>query len=70
MSLQPVERNLSIKRARAIMDRIGLELINDRKMAFKNGTLSSGRDLLSLLVKANTSSEPKHQLSDKDVLAR
>lgn len=60
------------------MGRIGRQLLNDSKAAIteseKNGNKGGvqGRDLLSLLVKANTSPEllDSQRLSDEDVLAR
>jgi hypothetical protein len=56
--------------ARATMDRVGRELLDQSKAAGeKSGT---ARDLLSVLVRANTSEDvPAHQrMSDEDVLAR
>ncbi|KAJ6528686.1 cytochrome P450 [Mycena vulgaris] len=61
--------------AQATMIRIGRKLLADSKRDIaESGTFETGRarDLLSLLVRANTSKEipVDHQLSDADVLAR
>jgi hypothetical protein len=61
--------------AQATMTRIGHQLLADSKKEIsENGTLQTGkaRDLLSLLVRANTSKDlPANQrLSDEDVIAR
>lgn len=59
------------------MDRIGRELLEETKAELKkSGTLDKDslkvRDLLSILVRANTATDvPEHQrMSDADVLAR
>lgn len=56
------------------MDRIGTNLLAEAKalIALGDKATSSGRDMFSLLVKANTSPDlPEHQrLSDKDVITR
>ena len=58
------------------MDRIGQELLDERKTYFK-GTKGTGdtwcaRDLLSLMVQSNMSKNiPENQrMSDKDIIAR
>jgi hypothetical protein len=61
--------------AQATMTRIGHRLLADSKKEIsENGTFQTGkaRDLLSLLVRANTSKDlPANQrLSDEDVIAR
>lgn len=52
-------------RSRSVMRRIGYELLEDRKMAAE---MNTGKDLLSLLVKANIAD--KDGMSDEDVIAR
>lgn len=63
------------------MDRIGKQLLRDSKAAIlanagKNGKLEKsswpGRDLLSLLLRANMSEDlpPNQRMTDEDVLAR
>jgi hypothetical protein len=59
------------------MHQIGAQLLAERKaaaaldMSYGEKTKDTGpRDLLSLLVRANTASDPRQQLSDADVLAR
>ena len=54
------------------MKRIGRELVEERKLAFANSgkasEINTGKDLLSLLVKANI--QDKQGMSDDDILAR
>ncbi|KAJ7658457.1 cytochrome P450, partial [Mycena rosella] len=77
----PIFRHISTKSemvtcdAQATMVRIGRKLLADSKRDIaETGTFETGRarDLLNLLVRANTSKEiPEHQrLSDEDVLAK
>ena len=85
MFLQPDERTKTINEARATMRRIGLQLIRDKREAIlrardgKDGTEDGiakkdvqGRDLLSLLIKANLATDvPEDQrLSEEQVLSR
>ncbi|KAJ7778984.1 cytochrome P450 [Mycena metata] len=80
-SLFPVLRRLSMAQdrvtaeAQATMMRIGRQLLTEAKREIReNGTFAPGhaRDLLTLLVRANTSKDiPAHQrLSDEDVIAQ
>ncbi|KAF8205936.1 cytochrome P450 [Mycena galopus ATCC 62051] len=77
----PILRNINTRNermragSRANMARIGLKILADSKHEIgESGTFETGRarDLLSLLVRGNTSKEiPKHQCtSDEDVLAQ
>ncbi|THV06948.1 cytochrome P450 [Dendrothele bispora CBS 962.96] len=71
----PLPTNPKIKEARGIMDRIGLELIQDAKkmsQAEEKDGITKSRDLLSLLIKSNMNTEiPENQrMSDEDVLAQ
>jgi hypothetical protein len=62
-----------MQQAQATMARIGNQLLRESKAKVAGtGEKASGRDLLSLLVRANTASDvPESQrMSDKDVLAR
>ncbi|KAK7035895.1 cytochrome P450 [Favolaschia claudopus] len=64
-----------MEKSQAVMRTIGLQLLEDSKREMvQNGSFEKGhsRDLLSLLVRANTSKDlPSHQrLSDEDVLAQ
>lgn len=76
--LQPSDRGRKVKIAQDTMARIGNQLLSESKAAItqseKEGGKSTtdGHDLLSLLVRANTSTElpASQRLSDKDVLAR
>jgi hypothetical protein len=59
------------------MTRIGAQLLAERKAAAALEAAqgekladSRARDLLSLLVRANTAADPRERLSDADVLAR
>jgi len=73
---KPAERDAVSKKAGETMRRIGATLLKESKAAIiegidKKDTISS-RDLLSLLVRANTMSDlPANQrMTDTDVLAR
>lgn len=83
-SNQPDEASKCIQRARGVMRRIGKELIAEKKTEIerelaegrekkgvKRGDLQ-GRDLLTLLLKANMAMDipDSQRLSDEDVLAR
>lgn len=78
----PTEQTRRVARAQAVSRRIGLQLIrekkealqahaNDEKRDVKRDDLQ-GRDLLSLLIKANMATDipDSQKLSDDDVLAR
>ncbi|PPQ72757.1 hypothetical protein CVT24_012797 [Panaeolus cyanescens] len=75
----PAERDRESKTARSTMDRIGKELLSESKSSIKdsaekdawaNGKRS--RDLLSLLLRANMSTDlpPSQRMTDEDVLAQ
>jgi cytochrome P450 len=84
----PTRSDAARRRARAIMDRIGRQLIAERKataayvVTSRAGRVRSwvcsasgkadagGRDLLSLLVRANMSENAAQRLSDDEILAR
>ncbi|KAJ7137572.1 cytochrome P450 [Mycena crocata] len=71
----PTKRNNTIKSSQATMMRIGRQLLEESKQEIaENGTFETGRgrDLLTLLVRANTSKEiPESQrMSDEEVLAQ
>jgi len=68
----PNRRERETKAARATMDRIGRELIADKKRALAAGEKGAGRDLLSLLMQANMDKDlPDHlRMSDDEVLGR
>jgi hypothetical protein len=72
---QPTQQDKVAIKSQATMMRIGGKLLADSKREIaENGTFETGRgrDLLTLLVRANTAKDvPEAQrLSDKDVLAR
>ena len=66
---QPTRRKREEQKARRTMRQIGEQLLAERR---KGGTLEKGRDLLSVLVRANMDTElPESQrMNDEDVLAR
>ncbi|KAJ7259650.1 cytochrome P450 [Mycena rebaudengoi] len=75
LRLIPTKVNAVIRNSQEVMMRIGRQLLQDSKKGIaEDGGSQSGRarDLLSLLVRANTSKDvPVNQrLSDKDVLAQ
>ncbi|KAH7101314.1 cytochrome P450 [Auriculariales sp. MPI-PUGE-AT-0066] len=65
---QERERNA----ARATMDRIGRQLIEEKKRALAAGEKGAGRDILSLLIQANMDKElPDHmRMSDEEVIGQ
>jgi hypothetical protein len=66
IGLQPAPNDAVSYKAAAVMNRIGTELLKEGK-----GDKSSYRkDLLSVLVKANTMEGEAHQLKDEDVVSR
>ncbi|KIY68833.1 cytochrome P450 [Cylindrobasidium torrendii FP15055 ss-10] len=72
--LFPMGNSSMLREAQKSMDRIGARLLAEAKSMITLGEKMSGggRDMLSLLVRANTSSDlPAHQkLSDKDVITQ
>lgn len=58
------------------MNRIGTKILSEKKEEFKTTALESknveGRDLLTLLIKANMAKDlpPSQKLSDEDVVDR
>ena len=79
---QPTKQSRRIARAQRVSRRIGLQLIQEKKDALKAQANAEkrgikredlqGRDLLSLLIKANMATDvpDSQRLSDFDVLAR
>ncbi|KAL5520596.1 hypothetical protein ACEPAF_2597 [Sanghuangporus sanghuang] len=65
----PDKRSLTIRKARNTMLRLGEELLLSRQ---QGGVLEKGRDLLSVLVRANTDSElpVSQRMNNEDVLAQ
>lgn len=77
LCFQPVAGEAARNQARATMDRIGNQLLKDSKIALaktdgEKDERFKKRDLLSLLLKANLSTDiPENQrMNDRDVLAR
>ncbi|KAI0364501.1 cytochrome P450 [Pilatotrama ljubarskyi] len=83
LELIPDERSRRVDRAQDVMRRIGMELLQEKKAEIRRELAESrdgsvqrkdvhGRDLLTLLLKANMATDiPENQrLSDEDVLAR
>ena len=73
--LQPSNRRRKITAAQRTMQRIGRDLLARSKAAIladEKDEGHSGRDLLSLLVRANTADDvpESRRMSDVDVLAR
>lgn len=52
------------------MGRIGARLVRERRLALSEGNSEYGKDLLSLLVKANTTDPEASSMSDQDVQDR
>jgi len=71
--LIPNKRERETLIARATMDRIGRELIEEKKRALMaTGEKGAGRDLLSLLIQANMDKDlgDNMRMSDEEVLGR
>ncbi|KAJ7500556.1 cytochrome P450 [Mycena galericulata] len=71
----PTKSNIASKESQATLTRIGMKLLADSKREIaENGTFETGngRDLLTLLVRANTSKEipVSQRMSDEDVIAQ
>ncbi|KAJ7500518.1 cytochrome P450 [Mycena galericulata] len=71
----PTKSNITSKASQATLTRIGMKLLADSKREIaENGTFETGngRDLLTLLVRANTSKEipVSQRMSDADVIAQ
>ena len=76
---QKMERDKKFADARTVMRRLGARLVQERKLALSKGASEDdagegqeyGKDLLSLLVKANNMSDPEAaSMSDEDVQDR
>ena len=66
-----MRRDKKFADARAVMKRIGGSLVQERKRALSEGTDGEiGKDLLSLLVKANMTDPDGSSMSDEDVQDR
>ena len=72
MGLQPAPNDADRQRAYAVMSRIGAGLLKQSKASQENSKSSTRKDILSLLVQANTMQDlPEAQrMTDEDVLAR
>lgn len=73
--LFPDFQDRAIREARATMDRIGKDLLNNAKrelLSEKSNESSgkAGKDLLTLLVKSNMNEKEGQQMSDEDVVAQ
>ena len=72
MGLQPAPNDAERKRAIDVMGRIGSDLLRESKACQEDSKLSSSRkDILSLLIRANTMQDlpEAHRLND-EVMAR
>jgi len=73
-----MQRDQKFADARTVMKRIGARLVRERKIALSEGGLEDdveksreyGKDLLSLLVKANVTDPEASSMSDEDVQDR
>lgn len=76
--IQKMQRDKKFADARTVMKRIGARLVRERKLALSDGDSAgdvenvreSGKDLLSLLVKANMTDPEGSSMSDEDVQDR
>ena len=73
-----MQRDKKFADARTVMKRIGARLVQERKLALSEGISEAdveegreyGKDLLSLLVKANMTDPEASSMSDEDVQDR
>jgi hypothetical protein len=73
-----MQRDKKFADARGVMKRIGAQLVRERKLVLSEGSSKgdvesageSGKDLLSLLVKANMTDSEGISMSDEDVQDR
>ncbi|KAI0650938.1 cytochrome P450 [Trametes meyenii] len=82
LNFSPDERSKKVAESRAVMRRIGMQLINDKKAEITRLTAENaggvekknmgGRDLLTLLIKANMAVDipDSQRLSDEEVLSQ
>jgi len=72
MGLKPAPTDAARKKAVAVMSRIGSNLMKQSKAAHEDGKPSGRKDILSLLIQANTMQDlPESQrMTDEDVLSR
>ncbi|KAG6909595.1 hypothetical protein DXG01_016634 [Tephrocybe rancida] len=68
---QRTDKDPEIETSQRTMNRIGNELLRESKLSAEDKSISKSRDLLSLLVHSNMSTDlPAHQrMSDEDVIA-
>ncbi|KAG8743101.1 hypothetical protein FRC10_000401 [Ceratobasidium sp. 414] len=75
LNVIPDERSRRLKSNMAIMHRIGMKLVEDKKATLsqelKTGSTAQGRDLLTLLIKSNMAYESEDQrMTDDEVLGQ
>ncbi|KAG7442653.1 cytochrome P450 [Guyanagaster necrorhizus] len=64
----PVQRLKHVRMTNELSTQVAKKLLNEKKRALVTG--ESSRDIMSLLVKANVSENPKTQLDDEELLAQ
>jgi hypothetical protein len=70
MGSQPAPNEAETKKATVVMDRVGAHLIQQSKASQEDNKSSSRKDVLSLLIRANTMEAKAQQMKDADVSAR
>ena len=68
--MQPAPNDAERNKAFAEMNRIGSDLLEQRKASHEDNKLSGRKDILSLLVQANTKEDIARRMPDQDVLDR
>ena len=68
--MQPTPDDAERNKASAEMTRIGSDLLKRSKVSYEGNKLSGRKDILSLLVQANTKEDLAGRMSDQDVLDR
>ena len=68
--MQPTPNDAERNKAFTEMNRIGSDLLKQSKASHEDNKLSGRKDILSLLVQANTKEDLAGRMSDQDVLDR
>lgn len=68
MSHLPTKKYKYIKQTRETITAIAAEAVADKRSDMKKG-LEGGKDLLSLLLRANSKEDPQRRMSDEEINA-
>ena len=68
--MQSMPNDAERDKASAVMNRIGTDLLKQSKACHEDNKSSGRKDILSLLVQANTMEDLQGRMTDEDVLDR